>query len=81
MTAVFVAGSMATSIGEVPVVKEEPHALLVAIPVKVVDTIGIEERGAPLDAVDHIALVQEELGKVGSVLPRHPRDEGHFRAH
>jgi hypothetical protein len=34
----------------------------------VVDTIGIEKRGPAFDAVDDIALFQQEFSEIGAVL-------------
>ncbi len=40
----------------------------VRVLVEMVDARGVEGRGAALDAVHHIALVQEELGEIRTVL-------------
>ena len=68
----------ARGIGHVAVVQEELDALLVRILVQVVDAGGVEHRGAALDAVDHVALVEQELGQVGAVLPGDAGDERDF---
>src|SRR5581483_308619 len=44
--------------------------------VQVVDAIGVQERGPALDAVHGVALVEQEFGEVGAVLPGNARDEG-----
>ncbi len=62
-------------VGEVAVVKVQPHIALVGILVQVIDAIGVEKRGTALDAVDLVALVQQELGEVGAVLAGDSRDE------
>src|SRR5271165_3247377 len=36
--------------------------------VKMVDALGIEQRGASFDAMNGVALTQQELGQIGSVL-------------
>ena len=59
-------------IGHVAVVQEEPRALLVRVLVEMIDALGVERRGAALDAVDHIALGQQELGEIGAVLAGDP---------
>ncbi len=41
---------------------------IVRVFVDVVDAGGIEERAAPLDAVNLIAFGEEKFGEVGSVL-------------
>ena len=46
-------------------------------PVQVVDALGVERRGAALDAVDLVALGEQELGEVGPVLAV-AGDEGFF---
>ena len=43
-------------IREVPVVQLEPDVLFVRILIEVVDSIGVEQRGAALDAVDLVAF-------------------------
>ena len=68
----------ARRIGEVAVVQDEAAVLLVRILVQVVDAIGVEQRGAALDAVDFVALVQQEFGEVGAVLAGDAGDEGFF---
>ena len=40
-----------------------------------IDAIGIEGRGAPLDAVDDVAFIQQEPGQMGSVLSGHAGDQ------
>ena len=37
-------------------------------PIETIDTIGAEQRGVALGAVDFAALAQQELCKVGAVL-------------
>ena len=55
-------------IGQVAVVQEQAHVALVRILVQVVDAVGVEDRGAALDAVHLVALAQQQLGQVGAVL-------------
>ena len=57
---------------------DEAAALLVRILVEVIDAVGVEERRAPLDAVDDVALAEEELGEVGAVLAGDAGDERDF---
>ena len=45
------------------------------IVVKMVDAIGVEEAGAPHQAVHFVALRQQEFGKVGAVLPGNASDQ------
>ncbi|KAG1257178.1 hypothetical protein G6F65_016013 [Rhizopus arrhizus] len=58
----------AARIGHVAVMQHEIARLVVRILVQVVDARGVEQRSAPLDAVDLIALGQQELRQVGPVL-------------
>src|SRR5678815_573787 len=50
----------------------------VRILVQVVDALRVEERGAPLDAVDDVALLQQKLGEIGAVLAGDAGDQGNF---
>jgi hypothetical protein len=59
-------------IREVAVVQHEALMIDVRVLVEVVDAVGVEERSASLDAVHLVALVKEELRKVGAVLPVTP---------
>jgi hypothetical protein len=52
----------------------EANIRLVQVAVEMVDPSGIEGRGAPLDAVDDVALLEQEIGEVGAVLSGHARD-------
>ena len=58
----------AAGVGHVAVVQDEAAAGLVRILVEVVDPVGVEQRRAALDAVDLVALAEQELGEVGAVL-------------
>ena len=68
----------AGAIGKVSVVQEEAHILFMPVAVEVVDAIGVEQAGAALDAVDDVALVEQEFGQVGTVLAGDAGDEGDF---
>lgn len=46
--------------------------------VKVVDAIGVEGGGATDDAVDFVAVLEEEFGEVGAVLAGDAGDESAF---
>jgi hypothetical protein len=41
----------------------------------VVDALGVEQRGAALDAVHLVALLQQEFRQIGAVLPGDAGDE------
>ena len=65
-------------VGKVAVMQHEPAVLLMRPLIQMIDAVGIEERGTPLDAVYLVALVQEEFGQIGPVLPRDAGDERFF---
>jgi hypothetical protein len=39
-----------------------------------VDAVGIEKRSPPLDAMDLVFFLQQQLGQVCAILPRHAGD-------
>jgi hypothetical protein len=49
-------------------VQDKAPVWVVWVLIKMVDAIRVEERGPPLDAVDLIALVQQQLCQVSAVL-------------
>ena len=49
--------------------------------VKMIDAVRVEQRRAALDAVHLIALLQEQFGKIGSVLPGYAGDERSLFGH
>jgi hypothetical protein len=53
---------------QVGVVEDEPPVCLVGPLVEVLDPRGVERRGAADDAVDLVALLQQEVGEAGAVL-------------
>jgi hypothetical protein len=53
----------------------EADILVVRILVKVINAIGIEGRCAAFDTMHAISLAEQELGKIGTVLPRNARDQ------
>ena len=50
----------------------------VRIFVEVVNSGGIEKRGASLGAVNFVAFFQEEFGKIGAILPCYPGNQSAF---
>jgi len=66
------------AVGHVAVVQDELAAIDMRILVQVVDARGVEAGRSALDAVHHVALLQQELGEVGAVLAGHAGDEGGF---
>ncbi len=72
------------AVGEVGVVEEQLHPLLVGVEVEVVDALGGEGGGAANQAVHLVALAEQELRQVGAVLAGDAGDErslGHRRGH
>jgi hypothetical protein len=71
----------AGAVGEVTVMELEADIGLVQVAVEVVDPSGVEGRGAPLDAVDFIALAQQQFGEIGAVLSGHAGDQCDLAGH
>jgi len=67
-----------SGVGQVAVVQDEASVGGVRILVEVIDALGVELRGAALDAVDGVALFQQEFGQVGAVLAGGAGDECGF---
>ena len=63
------------AVGQVGVVQEEPAPALVRVVVEVVDPPGRERARAADQAVDLVALVEQELGEVRAVLAGDAGDE------
>jgi len=68
-------------IGHVAEVHEEPHIREMRVPVQVVNPAGIERRGTALDAVYLVALLEEQFGQIGAVLPGHSCDQCCLSSH
>src|SRR5439155_9909903 len=62
-------------IGQVGVVEEEARPGFMRISVEMVDPPPVEGAGAAHEAVDLVALVEEQFGEVGAVLPGDPGDQ------
>jgi hypothetical protein len=58
----------AARIGHVAVMQDEFAVLDVRVLIEVIDAIGVEQRRAALDAVNLVALLQQEFGEIGPVL-------------
>jgi len=65
-------------VGHITIMQKEPALFFVRILIEMVDPIGVEERGAPLDSVYHITFSEEKFGKVSSVLPGDACDQSNF---
>jgi len=65
-------------VAEVAVVEEELHAVDVGVHVKMIDPLGVEGAGTADDAVNFVALGEEQFGEVGTVLAGDSGDKGLF---
>ena len=65
-------------VGEIAVVELEARVFNVRIFVDVIDALGVEERGAALDAVHDVALFEQEFGEVRTILAGYAGDQGDF---
>ena len=65
-------------IGHVAIVQDKLLVRLVRVLIEMLDAAGVERRRAPLDAVDGVALVEQQFGKIRPVLPGDAGDEGHL---
>jgi hypothetical protein len=63
---------------QIAIVQEKPRVPYVRVLIEMVDPLSVERAGSTDDPVNLISFFQEKLGKVGSVLPRNPRDESSF---
>ena len=61
-------------VAQVAVVQEQPDAVDMRIGVKMIDARRVERAGAPNDAVNFVAFLEEEIGEVAAVLPGDPGD-------
>lgn len=68
-------------IGQVAVVEVQVAVLHVGVLVEVVDAVGVEQRGAALDAVDDVAFLEQEFGEIGAVLAGDASDQCNFLGH
>jgi hypothetical protein len=71
----------AGAVGEVAIVELEADIGLVQVAVEVVDPSGVEGRGAPLGAMDFIALAQQQFGEIRAVLSGHAGDQCNLVGH
>ena len=68
----------AAGVGQVAEVHVQAPLVLVLVEVEVVDAVGVEGAGAALDAVDLVALGEQELGEVRAVLAGDAGDQRAF---
>jgi hypothetical protein len=60
--------------------QDQVAALHMRVFVKVVNTLGVDERRGAFDTVDLIALLQKEFGEVGAILSSNSSNEGFLHA-
>ena len=53
-------------------------SLFMRVLVEVIDPAGIKGGGAPLDPMNLVPLLQEELSQIAAILPRDAGDQGGF---
>ena len=68
-------------VGQVAVMQDEILVLDMMVLVDVVHPLGIEQRGAALDAVHFITLFQQQLRQIGAVLTCDARDQRFLTFH
>jgi hypothetical protein len=64
-----------TGVSEIAIVKHQSRCILMGVLIKVVNTVGIERRGAALDAVHLVAFAHQQFGKIGTNLSSNASDE------
>src|SRR5581483_1817477 len=65
-------------VGQIAVVHEEARAWQMRVDIQMIDTLGIERRRTPLDAVDLVALLEQEFCEIAAVLTRNAGNECTF---
>lgn len=68
----------AGAVGEITIVQLEVAIVYVRILVEVIDSVGVEQRRTALQAMDFVALAQQEFCQVGAVLSGNACDQGYF---
>jgi len=66
------------AIAEIAVVQLELGRGRMGILIDVIDALGVEQRGAPFDPIDLIALGEQEFGKIGPVLSGDAGNQGYL---
>lgn len=56
-------------IRHVAMMQKETHIFLVPIAIQMIDAVSVEQRCAPLQAVDFITLLQQQFRQIGTILP------------
>ena len=65
-------------VGQVAIVQKEAAVFGMGLLIEVVDAIGVEQRSAPLDAMNDIVFLKQEFGQISSVLAGDSRDQCYF---
>ncbi len=68
----------AAGVRHVAIVQEEVAVPIMWVLVEMIDAVGIEQGAAALDPVDLIALGEQQLGKIGSILSGDAGDQSPF---
>ena len=68
-------------ISHIAVVQHEPRIFFVRVLIEMIDAIGVERRGAALDAVDAIALAEQEFGEISAILASGAGYKSYFVRH
>ena len=66
------------AVGKVAVVEHQARIAYMGILVEVVNPAGVEAAGTPLDPMNLVALLKQQLRQVAAVLPRDAGNEGGF---
>jgi len=64
----------AACIRKVSIVQDKVPVFEMGVFVEMIDAVCVEERTAPLDAMDLIALAKKKLRQIGTVLPGYAGD-------
>ena len=68
------------AVGHVAIVQKEVGVRVMRVFVDVVDTGGVEQRRPSLDAMNFVALAEQELSEIGPVLTRDARNQSFLQA-
>ena len=66
------------AVRQIAIVKREARMTDVRVLVQMIDPVRVEERRAPLDAVNPISLRKQQFGKIGAILSRNAGNERNF---
>ena len=66
------------AVAQVAVMQHKVAVVHARVLVDMVDTRGVEQAGAPLDAVHHVAFGEQEFSQIGAILASDAGDQGDF---